>query len=205
MFHGYGKLLFTNGDVYLGEFRSNKMHDEDAVIRYANSDEYHGAVAMSMKHAKDAKYVYSNGDVYHGDFRGDKKAGQGTISLFSGDIVYTGDFENDRKTGHGEVTIKSAGITLVAEFDEHELVNTDHAEMHMQDLEYTGGMRNSAFGGKGVLKHLDTGNEYQGEFKDNHKHGPCTFILIENDKEDVFTGEFKHGVEMSAKSNYGRR
>ena len=77
--------------------------------------------------------------------------------------------------------------------------------MKIDDIEYKGSMRNTSLYGKGTIKHLDTGNEYTGEFKDNHKHGPWEFILREGDKEAKFTGEYRYGVEISSKSDYGKR
>lgn len=58
--HGYGKLIFKNGDSYLGEFKNNHMHDENATISYANGDVYTGSVASDKKHSKLGEYAYSN-------------------------------------------------------------------------------------------------------------------------------------------------
>ena len=77
--------------------------------------------------------------------------------------------------------------------------------MKVDNIEYKGSMRNTALNGIGTIKHLDTGSEYIGEFKDNHKHGPWEFILRGEEKEEKFKGEFRYGVEISSKSDYGKR
>jgi hypothetical protein len=40
VFHGYGKLTFTNGDEYIGEFKLGKKEGKGVYRCFSTDDEY---------------------------------------------------------------------------------------------------------------------------------------------------------------------
>ncbi|MCO5285322.1 MAG: hypothetical protein M9898_02820, partial [Chitinophagaceae bacterium] len=81
------KTVFSNGDVYEGDFR--------------------GGTDKTVK----GKYTWANGNVYEGDFVGDKRTGKGKFIWANGD-VYEGDFVDDKRTGKGKLTGKNGGVYI---------------------------------------------------------------------------------------------
>ncbi len=73
------KTVYSNGDVYEGDFR--------------------GTTGKTVK----GKYTWANGDVYEGDFVGDKRTGKGKYIWINGN-VYIGDFVDGKFNGKGKLT-----------------------------------------------------------------------------------------------------
>mmetsp|Transcript_10183 Transcript_10183/g.8987 ORF Transcript_10183/g.8987 Transcript_10183/m.8987 type:complete len:184 (+) Transcript_10183:305-856(+) len=181
--NGQGTMIFKDKTEFQGKFKNNKMHDEQAIFKYANGDVYQGGIAHGVKHSKDAEYIYASKN-YEKDTK----------------ITYQGEFKSDIRVGKGEVTVSAPGLTANAELEENKAKAT--IEFPNENCTYTGEVSGDAIFGKGVLKHHDTGNVFIGEFRNNHKHGQGEFTLKNGEK---FKGEFAHGIEMSSKSQYGRR
>ena len=66
---GYGKYVYSNGDVYEGEFKGDLRHG-------------------------DGKYIWANGETYTGQFANGNMNGFGTYTWPTGRASYTGYFEN---------------------------------------------------------------------------------------------------------------
>jgi len=73
------KTVYSNGDVYEGDFR--------------------GTTGKTVK----GKYTWANGDVYEGDFVGNKRTGKGKLTWKNGG-VYIGDFVDGKFNGKGKAT-----------------------------------------------------------------------------------------------------
>ena len=96
---GEGKFNFSNGDVFLGQFKNNQMNS--GVLTKANGDEYAGDFVNDLYDGY-SLYKYVNGDVYCGDFSQGKKHGDGVLKIKKPDQDFAGRFENDHIT-HGQV------------------------------------------------------------------------------------------------------
>ncbi|MCO6498505.1 MAG: WG repeat-containing protein [Chitinophagaceae bacterium] len=83
------KTVFSNGDVYEGDYR--------------------GTTGKTVK----GKYTWANGDVYEGDFLGDKFNGKGKLTLKDG-RVYEGDFKDGKFMGNANSNTNTNTITITA-------------------------------------------------------------------------------------------
>jgi hypothetical protein len=66
MKNGAGKYTWTDGRIYKGEFRDNKIHGM-GMLRTRYGDTYIGMWENNLQHGK-GKYIWKNGSVYKGDF-----------------------------------------------------------------------------------------------------------------------------------------
>ena len=109
------------------------------------------------------KEKFNNGAVLEGKYVDGKLNGKGIYMNKSGDL-YEGDFENGYKNGKGiEKT---------------------------QEAEYEGDFHLNKIEGKGRLSYKDTGEYYEGEFKDNNFTGMGTFKW---NNGEVYEGSFLNG------------
>lgn len=100
--NGHGVEIYSNGNVYVGEFGNNKKHGvgvfywftlsptlnkEAKYYEYYNGKWWGGLPDGPGCHKK------SNGDHYEGVFKNGLKHGQGEENFFNGDI-YKGEYVN---------------------------------------------------------------------------------------------------------------
>lgn len=90
---GYGKISFTNGDVYEGEFKDDKMNGQGRYT-WHNGDIYEGEWKDGKMNGY-GKYIFANGDVYEGERKDGKRNGQGRYTWANGDI-----YEDEWKDGY---------------------------------------------------------------------------------------------------------
>jgi len=76
LFHGLGKLSFSNGEMFVGEFENDHYS--------------HGA------------YLFNNGDIYYGNFKDGKRGGSGAYYFKKGQVCI-GEWKDDRRTGDGKI------------------------------------------------------------------------------------------------------
>ena len=80
MLDGNGRLIYANGDFYIGDFFQNKKH--------GTGEQY-----------------WTYGKIYKGEWVDDKREGEGVITFRDGskDVgnSYIGSFKNNKKNGHG--------------------------------------------------------------------------------------------------------
>ncbi|MBU0679507.1 MAG: hypothetical protein KJ626_15510 [Verrucomicrobia bacterium] len=81
--HGFGKIVFVNGEKYTGSFVKGYMHGR-------------------------GRYEFTNGQVYEGDMAASLIHGTGTMSYVSGE-AYTGNFEAGTRSGPGLLRLKNGG------------------------------------------------------------------------------------------------
>jgi len=115
--HGYGRIRFSNGDIYMGQWKNNcmtgmgfyykkdnwtlgsfingKRHGRCAtIIKNAHKfDFFIGTYSNDMKNGQGA-YYWDSEDCYVGNFNNDKLNGVGSMSKFGGDEFYTGIYQN---------------------------------------------------------------------------------------------------------------
>jgi hypothetical protein len=74
--HGEGTLVDTHGNYFVGEFENGMK--KSGKILYANGDQYLGAYRDDKLHGS-GTYFYVEGDVYVGEFVDDVQHGQGEV------------------------------------------------------------------------------------------------------------------------------
>lgn len=78
LFHGRGIYTFSNGDVFIGEFRFGKMKG-NGQFKFKSGDQYDGEVQEDQMHGK-GKITFSNGDRYIGQFANNNFHGEGILA-----------------------------------------------------------------------------------------------------------------------------
>lgn len=155
---GYGKYVWTSGDVYVGEWKNGKRNGEGT-------------------------YYYPNGEKYIGAYKDDKREGFGTFTWASGNS-YSGQWMQGEKHGEGTYYYlsgkKQSGIWSMGEYegktvDKMKCIygNCDNGVgtyMWPTGEKYTGKWLNYKRNGQGTNYFAD-GRIYEGEWKDDDRHG----------------------------------
>jgi hypothetical protein len=148
--HGHGKLTYSNGDIFEGEFKNGKKYGHGKYM-YKNGDVYEGEYKDGEKHGH-GKCVYKNGDVYEGEYKDGKKYGHGKCVYKNGD-VYEGEYKDDKKHGYGKYVCKN-GDVYKGEFKNDKLQG--HGKyMYKNGDVYEGGWKNNYMDGHGKLTYKD--------------------------------------------------
>ena len=121
---GQGKLLFSNGNFYEGEFYNDQFHGKGMFFDAKNKSFYEGGYFQGVKQGEGVlksnigdyykgefkedkrsgfgKEIYRNKDIYEGGFKGGKREGNG-IYVSNGGGYYKGSFSRDFKNGDGVI------------------------------------------------------------------------------------------------------
>ncbi|EGR30240.1 protein kinase domain protein [Ichthyophthirius multifiliis] len=116
--NGYGNLTFSNGGVYKGFWKINKMHGKGTLYYPNGQKAYEGywyedqfneyghlfnnkfKIFNTKFDYKDFSQIKNQWIKYEGEFNFDKKQGFGTIFLANGE-KYIGNFKQDKIHGYG--------------------------------------------------------------------------------------------------------
>ena len=105
--HGKGKMIYTNGDIYEGEWKNGKRNG-DGTMTYQNKTSYVGRWANDQINGY-GTFKYFNGDVYEGTFANGIKSGDGNMTYENG-IIYKGKWKNDLRHGRGKQTFPNGDV-----------------------------------------------------------------------------------------------
>lgn len=168
---GHGKLTWTNGDEFEGEFVAGLFQGEGryTIKGYAV---YQGQFNQGYMEGV-GNLVYENGAKYEGDFSKNVFNGKGKLINKDGSI-YEGDFLNNEITGKGKWTFADKSI-------------------------YVGDLKNGVLHGQGKLTRAD-GSSYKGDFVDGKMQGHGRYkvrksIYVGEFAKDKFTGKGSHKDE----------
>ena len=89
--HGEGRVLFANGNTYVGGFRCDMLHGYGILTDRETGNVYEGEFEDDKRHGK-AIFRYS-GCVYEGEYRNNKRHGKGKETDNEGNI-FDGEYEN---------------------------------------------------------------------------------------------------------------
>ncbi|SPQ93100.1 unnamed protein product (mitochondrion) [Plasmodiophora brassicae] len=140
---------------------------------------YAGEWAHGRRHGK-GRQKYGSGNTYDGDWVADLKHGYGVMTWSTTNEVYEGEWRNDEPHGVGTHTwSKISGADAVSK------TSTADAMPHLQTCnQYRGEFVAGARHGQGTFTYAN-GAVYTGEWRNNAKHGHGTLIL---DNGRVITG-----------------
>jgi|TARA_B110000977_G_scaffold158924_1_gene202622 hypothetical protein len=163
--HGRGLHQCSNGDFYDGGWKEDKRHGE-GTMTYISGLRYEGSWAANKTEGKGV-CRYPNGDKYEGEWRNDHRWGWGTLWFASGD-VYEGEWVDDVVDGRGRYS---------------------YADKSFYQGTFARGLRE-----KGKFSSGDGGLEYDGQWKDDFRHGVGTFHLSGVYKYDgAWKDDARHG------------
>ena len=196
--HGKGKMTYTNGDVYEGEWKDDKRCGMGELYRkkiVGTSYSYKGEWSNDKLNGH-GTYT-DNYTTYEGEFKNGEYDGQGTLTKKSNGVViytYTGSFSMGKKSGQGKEKCKdytyngSFFSDMIHGSGKKELPNKDYyngqfayGQFQFGTVKkteetgdvYTGSYNRNCYDGRGQLKMTD-GTVYSGDFKMGQLHGIIT-------------------------------
>lgn len=88
--HGEGKMSYTDGRIYEGDWKDGKWHGYGKAI-FPNQDQYEGGYQDDQRHGQ-GTYRWNDGRVYTGGFDNDQRHGQGTTERLDDiDVIHETD------------------------------------------------------------------------------------------------------------------
>ena len=166
--------------IFIGEIEKENPLNGKGTLNLKSGETMEGTF-IDGKLNKTGKYTDADGTIFEGEFQNGIINGKGKITQLKestdksqsneilNTIIYTGDIKNFKKEGIGEEAC--------------------------QDYIYKGNFHNNLRNGKGIIKYCQSGDTYDGEFKDDKINGYGTYTWNNNCK---YTGEMKDG-EMHGK------
>jgi hypothetical protein len=197
---GYGRLTWTNGDRYEGNFFEG-LFEGTGHLSIMSSAEYDGQFHRGYM-------VYANGEIYEGEFVRGVFQGQGKLVVSSG-AVYEGDFQKGEMTGKGKWTYVDKS-TYSGDV-KNGFAHGKGEWTYVNGNKYTGEYRDGKKQGQGVFA-TELG-VYTGEFAEDQFTGKGSykskdgslyegnFVNWELDGEGVKTD--KHGNRWQGIFRYG--
>jgi len=196
---GQGRMTWTNGDIYDGEFSAGLFHGKGKFVS-GDSGTYKGDYVRGYMEGRGV-LSYSNGTHYEGEFVANQFQGKGRLTYAAGDI-YEGDFTNNAMNGVGTWSFADKSIYV------GQVVNgviQGRGELLRPTGEkYTGDFVAGKMHGKGVFAD-GHGNQYSGEFHTDNFIGAGTYV---SDDGFTYVGEFKNwrlngkGIQTDAEGNH---
>ena len=172
--HGYGRMTWTNGDEYEGQFSNGLFQGKGKLIskHYAV---YEGDFSEGYMEGK-GTLVFDNGTKYIGAFSKGVFNGKGRL-ISKDKSVYVGYFLNNEITGKGKWVYADKGV-------------------------YRGELKNGVFHGKGKLTRPD-GSSYSGDFVEGEMHGLGVYRANKNAYSGEFVkGQFTgNGIHKDDEGN----
>lgn len=140
-FHGVGRTIFGNGDVYQGEYKSG--FSDGFGIFISDELKYKGEWKNGQQDGEGYQ-SFADGSSYKGEFTNGLREGKGLFKWEDGSW-YEGQMKSNNLHGKGEYNWADG-------------------------RKYIGQFKNNKMNGKGVFTWED-GREYEGEYVDDKKHG----------------------------------
>lgn len=196
---GQGRMSWTNGDEYDGEFLAGLMHGKGKFIS-AYSGTYNGDYVRGRMEGR-GLLTYPDGTRYEGEFVGNQFQGKGKL-IYPGGNIYQGDFAKNKMNGSGKWVFPDKAIYIGQIADG---VIQGKGELQRPTGEkYTGDFVAGKMHGKGIFVDAQ-GNQYSGEFNADNFSGSGTYISTDG---FTYVGEFKNwrlngkGVQTDTEGNH---
>ena len=211
--NGAGKIISTNFDAYVGQFKDGRASGQGTyhfsrmnlcsdLIKYEGNlanDFFDGFGLLYTKDLKVIKSDFKEGMLSEKYVEQTYPEGEPLTKSYQGQIIvdkndYNIDIKFEKK---GDLKLKD-GRTYTGEFSNGELKGSgtcyfpDHDENY---LRFEGNIENWLFNGKGTL-YQKNGDQYSGDFKNNKFHGDGKYNYSEASKEwKSYEGSFARGKE----------
>ena len=156
--HGYGKMTFSKGDIYEGEYRYDKMHGK-GVLLFQTGESYIGDFVQDQYHGMGI-FEYTHGK-YDGPWHHGGRHGSGTFAWHTGHkyLRHVGQYQHDAVDGQGLLEYADGGI-------------------------YQGELKNIQRHGNGTMRYPD-GSRYIGAWAEDRCHGQGQYVSLERGEQQV--------------------
>ena len=173
--HGQGTMTLTNGDKFVGEWKDDKKHGQ-GTYTWKDGDKYTGQWQKGHMHGQ-GNYYYKNGDKYNGQLRYGLAHGQGIKTYKNGNIE-KGIWKN------GNFISSKPKISSLKE----QIKAKDTIKPSQVKICPSPGYKDNC---KGKMTY-NSGNTYNGFFKNNKRHGKGTYTWTNGNK---YVGQWKDNKE----------
>ena len=140
MMDGKGKLINSEGDVYVGEWVDGLMHGKFSV-------------------------TLNSGNLFEGEFQRGQQTGYGVKYFVNSNEKYSGMWVNGSMTGYGKFQFSTPDNKVyIGQFYNGDLYG--FGQIITDDYKYRGMVKNGKFDGYGILEQLRLKKVYKGVFKE---------------------------------------
>ena len=209
--NGDGKLKWSNGDVYLGQFHNGYRHGHGTLLSFDTLFRYEGEWQMGKRHGfgtllhgEQLSVTLNGSETIHSKYVGswfnDTRHGQGRAEWSTGQ-TYDGQWVNNEIKGSGCMRWPVEGLVEIYKgqferglphgFGEFTWPSSASVAMTQQlQNRYIGQWVHGKRQGAGIYLYAD-GSSFNGEWLDNDKHGPGQLTLRDG---RVFKSVWSAGV-----------
>jgi hypothetical protein len=144
---GFTRHTYSNGDRYIGTFRSGKRNGEGSLF-YMNGEVYVGQWKNNQFDGQ-GTYTWPGGDRFVGSFMDGKRNGKGVFNWVNGES-FEGEYAQGMRSGIGKMSFSNGEI-------------------------YEGEWKEDLFHGAGVYTFSD-GSIYEGNYEEGQVHGEGRYV-----------------------------
>ena len=216
---GYGRLIFKNGEIYIGQFHNDKYNGKGVLYYKKNKEKYEGNF-LEGKYDGKGKLVEENGDYYIGYFKNGKKNGFGEEYYNNKTLKYSGEFKDNLYNGSGK-RIYSDGSYYIGfwlngiRYSDGKIYINDKilyegffineiikGKIYSNNGQYyEGEIKNYKMNGKGTIYYNNKKIKYSGIFVNNCLEGEGIFYDIDG---NYYIGNFKNGMKHGKGAAYNK-
>ncbi|CAI2364639.1 unnamed protein product [Moneuplotes crassus] len=198
--NGYGIILTNRNSLIEGTFSNGIIEEGKVKILYPDGEVYIGSVKKGGCRQGDGVHYYANGDIYDGEFLDNQRVGKSRLRFHDGS-EYIGQFIEDTADGHGIFTDKEGNRYMTVVEDQG-----SHVDGSIHDKSFVNGyfLKGKLYG-KGEIKYK-SGDCYVGMLKGTKRHGKGIMTLVTNklgtDRNDI--GEYEGKWVRDKRDGSGR-
>lgn len=159
-------VRFANGSFYKGGFDKQGQLSGFGKLTWSNGDQYEGQFFAGLFQGT-GKFISAGVSIYEGEFNQGYMSGKGLL-VYENGVRYEGELKNNNFEGNGKLT-HTDGSVYEGMFHNNEMMGTGKWIYSDKSI-YIGEVKNGVFHGKGEWS-LSNGNKYTGDFVDGKMQG----------------------------------
>ena len=165
---GNGRLVFKNGNFYVGQFKNNKYNGKGIFYYRPNAIKYMGDFVDNYYEGNGIIF-YENGEFYEGQFKKGLKQGRGCEYYKDKNIKYKGEFFKNIYNGSGKYIYQNGYYYEGNWMNGRKHGKGTYYKYNNKPI-YIGDYINNIEEGNGIY-YYDNGDYYKGQFKNGQKNG----------------------------------
>lgn len=186
--HGKGRMEWTSGAVYEGQFREDQRHFVTGTMQFPNGDRYEGAWVHNLMHGH-GTYTTADNYQFKGLFLHGHISAEGTLLCPNG-VRYEGEVRDLKPTGEGRMHYPNGNV-YEGEVVRGVRMGEGRLEYENGDW-YRGEWREDWRDGVGVMYYGDKKETYEGSWRRNKRSGQGK--LLNCKKEVLYEGMWRDDV-----------